>query len=237
MYRFDPKYFIKVVHKLLTFVMVLFVIAILKTFTSYLSEYETYNELKWKIYTVPERADFIFDKMPDITKRYSRFNTYPFVPEVQINSGYLKYKLRHDEKLEKVLNFILTNLHLVLIYFIILLLRRTVASVDDKKPFHLMNIRRINIVALLMCSISLIQFLNTIFNHWYIRKSIELTNHVFTSELFFLVEPSKFSRPANQILLSNQYSLNPIIYALLFFLIAVAFREGQRLKTDNDSIL
>lgn len=132
-----------------------------------------------------------------------------------------------------------TGLFIKLCLFVgmIYLFNRILNDIKNQMPFNQANTGRLKLIALLLLALVPFGILENWINHWYIMEYVEMNNIQFISSLGTSdTTIQKFLKP-NEVLLSNQIELKPLVFAALIYVLALVFQEGLKLKRDNESII
>jgi len=151
-------------------------------------------------------------------------------PKIVINKGVIQFASR------SISYYILKSIDAVIVILpvilIILLLRKTVRSIQLQHPFTKENVRRIKYMAFILILISPYSLIKSLIYRNYIVNNIDVAGKVYTN-IFSLYSGTN----KNEIWLNLDINFQALLTGIVLLVIAEVFRAGLLIKEDNDSIL
>lgn len=151
-------------------------------------------------------------------------------PKIVINKGGIQFASR------SISYYILKSIDAVIVILpvilIILLLRKTVRSIQLQHPFTKENVLRIKYIAFILILISPYSLIKSLIYRSYIVNNIDVAGKVYTN-IFSLSSGTN----KNEIWLNLDINFQALLTGIVLLVIAEVFRAGVLIKEDNDSIL
>ena len=234
-YKVPTNFFINALHVLTSILIVLIIISSFQFTKDIIFNKGSQQNTNIPIYVQPYKTPLLKDKY---TGELSKYNKWPFPKdEINISRGFINIKYNIQNKTYKIVHVFYLITQYLLSFGLILMIRRILGSVAIKTPFSDFNVRNLNTISLLSVVSFITMLVYTVFLHWHIKNHLPLDNGNYISKIFTWTEPHKYSVMPNEVLIGNSQSYKLLIFSLFVFAIAQVFKEGVRLKQDNDSIL
>lgn len=235
-YNISPNIFINLLHLLTTLLLFILIFAAFKFSYNIIFNKGSQLNTNVPIYVNPYKTSLLMDRFKEGS--LSRFNKWPF-PNNELNIS--KGSLKVDYKIQNNTYKSVTILHLFMLisigFGLVFMIRKILGSVKNEKPFSYQNVKYLHMISLFFVLKYLTQLAHTSYMHWYIKNFIPLVEGSYISQIFMWTEPHKYSVMSKEVLLGNSQTFSTLIFAFLIFAVAQVFKEGVRLKQDNESIL
>ena len=230
-YKVSPNFFINTLFVLTTLLLVIIVISSFQ-FTKDIVFHKGSQQIRnIPIYVQPYKTSLLKDRSPGSLSRYN----FP-QDEINISKGFMKIKYNYQNNTYKFIHVTYQISQYLLAFGLILMIRRILGSVAIKTPFSYYNVRNLNTISVISIISFFTMLIYTVYIHWHIKNYLPLDNGNYISKIFTWAEPTRFSVRSNEVLLGNFQSSSFLIFALFVFAITQVFKEGLRLKQDNESI-
>lgn len=154
-------------------------------------------------------------------------------PKVAINHGTVQFTSSNIGYY--ILKFVDAIIVILLAISIIILLKRTLRSIDLEHPFTKENARRLKYIAIALMLLSPYSLIKSLIYRSYIINNIGIDGKTYANifdTFYFFSAP-----PKNKIWLAIDINFQVLLTGVILLVIAEIFRVGVLMKEDNDSIV